>query len=338
MRHISNRNSSREKESFCSTLLASISPRHSSGAYVRAWLPCRPTSPVPTDSWQASEQRYPTQDPTAALSMASTLEEYRRQIDQTPGLATLKWIATDTIPDDLADEWQEPHLGTDSLAVLQYTSGSTGSPKGVMISHGNLLHNSSVIHAVFGHSPGMRGVIWLPPYHDMGLVGGIIQPVYAGGDAILLSPVHFIQKPLRWLMAISRYKGTSSGGPNFAYDLCVRKITPEQKSELDLSSWDVAFNGAEPVRWETLQRFAAAFKSCGFRQKAFLPCYGLSEITLIATGCNKNTEPTFLQADVQALKPAALSRWQKTGSTTARWLQMGRCRRAMRLLLSTLRS
>jgi 8-amino-7-oxononanoate synthase len=245
--------------------------------------------------------------PTAALSVVSTLEEYRRQIDQTPELATLKWIATDTIPDDLANEWQEPPLGTDSLAVLQYTSGSTGSPKGIMVSHGNLLHNSSVIHALFGHSPGMRSVIWLPPYHDMGLVGGIIQPVYAGGDAILLSPVHFIQKPLRWLMAISRYAGTSSGGPNFAYDLCVRKITPEQKSGLDLSSWDVAFNGAEPVRWETLQRFAAAFKSRGFRQKAFLPCYGLSEITLLATGCNKNSEPTFLQADAQALKAGRIT-------------------------------
>ncbi|OGQ97791.1 MAG: hypothetical protein A2521_02155 [Deltaproteobacteria bacterium RIFOXYD12_FULL_57_12] len=251
--------------------------------------------------------------PTAALTTASTLEEYRRQIDQTPGLATLKWIATDTIPDNLADDWQEPPLGTDSLAVLQYTSGSTGSPKGVMISHGNLLHNSSVIHAVFGHSTSMRGIIWLPPYHDMGLVGGIIQAVYAGGDAILLSPVHFIQKPIRWLMAISRYKGTSSGGPNFAYDLCVRKITPEQKSELDLSSWDVAFNGAEPVRWETLQRFAAAFKSCGFRQKAFLPCYGLSEITLIATGCSKNSEPTFLQVDAQALQAGRLIQVAENG-------------------------
>ena len=245
--------------------------------------------------------------PTAALSVASTLEEHRRQIDQTPGLAALKWIATDTIPDDLADEWQEPSLGHDSLAVLQYTSGSTGSPKGIMVSHGNLLNNSSVIQAVFGHSTHMRGVIWLPPFHDMGLVGGIIQPVYTGGDAILISPVHFIQKPLRWLMAISRYKGTSSGGPNFAYDLCVRKITPEQKSGLDLSSWDVAFNGAEPVRWETLQRFAAAFKSCGFRQKAFLPCYGLSEITLMAAGCNKNSEPTFLQADAQAHKAGRLA-------------------------------
>lgn len=245
--------------------------------------------------------------PTVALSTASTLEEYRRQIDQTPGLAALKWIATDTIPDSLAGDWQEPSLGADSLAVLQYTSGSTGSPKGIMISHGNLLHNSSVIHALFGHSPSMRGVIWLPPYHDMGLVGGIIQPVYAGADTILISPIHFIQKPLRWLMAISRYKATTSGGPNFAYDLCVREITSEQKSGLDLSSWDVAFNGAEPVRWETLQRFVEAFKSCGFRQKAFLPCYGLSETTLIATGCRKSSKPTFLRADAHALQTGRIA-------------------------------
>ncbi len=240
-------------------------------------------------------------EPAAALSTASTLEKYGHQIGQTPGLATLNWIATDTIADDLADGWQEPPLGADSSAVFQYTSGSTGNPKGIMVSHGNILHNSAAIQTVFGHSSSMRGIIWLPPYHDMGLVGGIIQPLYAGGDAILISPVHFIQKPLRWLMAISRYKGTSSGGPNFAYDLCVQKITPEQKSELDLSSWDVAFNGAEPVRWETLQRFTAAFEPCGFRQKAFLPCYGLSEMTLIATGCDKSAKPTFLQVDAQAL-------------------------------------
>ena len=245
--------------------------------------------------------------PTVALTTASTLEEYRRQIDQTPALRALKWIPTDTIPDDLANAWQEPPIGADSLAVLQYTSGSTGSPKGVMVSHGNLLHNSSVIHAIFGNSPRIRGVIWLPPYHDMGLIGGIVGPVYAGGDTILISPVHFIQKPLRWLMAISRYKATTSGGPNFAYDLCVRKITSEQKSGLDLSSWEVAFNGAEPVRAETLHRFAAAFESCGFRQKAYLPCYGLAETTLIASGCNKSSEPTVLQADAQALKAGRLA-------------------------------
>jgi len=245
--------------------------------------------------------------PTVALTTASTLEEYRRQIDQTPGLRALKWIPTDTIPDDLANAWQEPSLGADSLAILQYTSGSTGSPKGVMVSHGNLLHNSSVIQAVFGNSPNSRGVIWLPPYHDMGLIGGIIQPVYAGADAILISPVHFIQKPLRWLMAISRYKATISGGPNFAYDLCVRKITSEQKSGLDLSNWEVAFNGAEPIRGETLHRFAAAFESRGFRQKAYLPCYGLAETTLIASGCNKSSEPTFLRVDAQALKAGRLA-------------------------------
>ena len=243
---------------------------------------------------------------TVALTTASTLEEYRQQIDQSPLLKALKWIPSETISNNQADNWQQPPTGADSLAVLQYTSGSTGNPKGVMVSHGNLLHNSSVIHTVFGSSPHTRGVIWLPPYHDMGLIGGIIQPVYAGGDVILMSPVSFIQRPFRWLMAISRYRATASGGPNFVYDLCVRKITSEQKSGLDLSSWEVAFNGAEPVRGETLHRFAAAFASCGFQQKAFLPCYGLSEATLIATGCSKNSEPTFLQADAQELKTGRL--------------------------------
>ena len=244
--------------------------------------------------------------PAAALTTASSLEQFRRQIDQSPGLMALKWIPTDTIPDVLADSWQEPTIGCDSLAVLQYTSGSTGNPKGVMVSHGNLLHNSSAIHSIFGHSPSFRGVTWLPPYHDMGLIGGILQPVYAGAEAILMSPVHFIQKPLRWLEAISHYRATTSGGPNFAYDLCVRKITAQQKSELDLSSWDVAFNGAEPVRGETLQRFSAAFKSCGFRQTAYLPCYGLAETTLIASGCSKQSGPTFLPVDAHALKAGRL--------------------------------
>ena len=251
--------------------------------------------------------------PTVALTTASTLEEYRRQIDQTPALTALKWIPTDTIPDDLANAWQEPPLGADSLAVLQYTSGSTGSPKGVMVSHGNLLHNSAVIHGIFGNSSRSRGVIWLPPYHDMGLIGGIVQPVYAGAHAILISPVHFIQKPLRWLMAISRYQATISGGPNFAYELCVRKITPEQKSELDLSSWEVAFNGAEPVRGETLHRFAAAFESCGFRQKAYLPCYGLAETTLIVSGCKEELgtdSPAGGRAGVESRPPCAGGRRQ----------------------------
>ncbi|RPJ17185.1 MAG: aminotransferase class I/II-fold pyridoxal phosphate-dependent enzyme, partial [Deltaproteobacteria bacterium] len=251
--------------------------------------------------------------PTAVLTTTSTLEEFRRQIDRIPGLTALKWIPTDTLSDDLPTAWKEPSLGADSLAVLQYSSGSTGSPKGIMVSHGNLLHNSFLIHEAFGQSPSSRGVIWLPPYHDMGLVGGIVGTVYAGMDTILMSPVHFIQKPLRWLTAISRYKATASGGPNFAYDLCVRKITPEQKSALDLSRWEVAFNGAEPVRPETLQRFTAAFEPCGFRKKAFLPCYGLAETTLFASGCDKSAEPAFLLADVQALKLGRIARMPEGG-------------------------
>jgi 8-amino-7-oxononanoate synthase len=239
---------------------------------------------------------------TAVLTTASMREEYRRQSNRIPRLTALKWIPTDAVPDEMATAWQEPPIDPDAIAVLQYTSGSTGSPKGVMMSHGNLLHNSSVIQAIFKNSPSTRGIMWLPPYHDMGLIGGILQPVYAGADAIFLSPVHFIQKPLRWLMAISRYKATTSGGPNFAYDLCARKITPEEKSGLDLSSWEVAFIGAEPVRGETLLRFAAAFETCGFRQKAYLPCYGLAETTLIASGCDTNFEPASVQADAQALR------------------------------------
>ena len=127
-------------------------------------------------------------------------------------------------------------------------------------------------------------MIWLPPFHDMGLIGGILQPLYAGFRGVLLSPVDFVRRPFRWLQAISRYRAVTSGGPNFAYDLCVRSITPEQRAELDLSCWKVAFTGAEPIHAATLERFAEAFAPCGFRREAFYPCYGLAEATLIVSG------------------------------------------------------
>src|SRR5262249_4418734 len=162
--------------------------------------------------------------------------------------------------------------GRETLAFLQYTSGSTAEPKGVMVTHGNLLHNSALIQRSFGSTPQSRGVFWLPLYHDMGLIGGVLQTIYCGGASTLMSPVAFLQEPFRWLAAISRTGASISGGPNFAYDLCVRKIDPGQRAALDLSRWTVAFNGAEPVRAETLERFAAAFAPCGFRPEAFLPC------------------------------------------------------------------
>ncbi|WP_224362051.1 non-ribosomal peptide synthetase [Hyalangium versicolor] len=211
--------------------------------------------------------------------------------EQAPELGALKWLATDAPEAGLEDQWKEPEVRADTLAFLQYTSGSTGSPKGVMLTHGNLLANSALIHSAFGHSRESRGVIWLPPYHDMGLIGGLLQPLYGAFPVVLLSPIAFLQRPFRWLKAVSRYGATTSGGPNFAYDLCVRKSSPEERETLDLRRWKVAFNGAEPIRPETLERFHQTFAPCGFRKEAFYSCYGLAESTLIVTGHTLGTAP-----------------------------------------------
>jgi amino acid adenylation domain-containing protein len=214
----------------------------------------------------------------------------------------LQWLITDNLDPGIEDSWQEPFITSDTLAFLQYTSGSTGTPKGVMVSHGNLLHNAATTYQVMEHSAESRFVSWLPAYHDMGLIGGILQPLYGGFPCILMSPTSFLQRPYRWLYAISKYKGTTSGGPNFAYDLCSQKITPEQIQTLDLSSWSVAFNGAEPIRHETLERFAATFASCGFRKEAFYPCYGMAEATLMISGSQKATLPIVKTVEKAALE------------------------------------
>ena len=219
-----------------------------------------------------------------ALTNSETLQSLERQLERTPELKDLHWIATDTIDIAGQKDWQEPDISLESIAFLQYTSGSTAEPKGVKIAYKNLLHNLEAIHRCFEHSPQSKGVIWLPPYHDMGLIGGILQPLYGGFPVTLMSPLMFLQNPLRWLKAISRTQATTSGGPNFAYDLCVRKLKPEQLTGLDLSSWQVAFNGAEPINQETLNRFAKTFAPYGFDSSAFYPCYGMAEATLIISG------------------------------------------------------
>ncbi|MEM7384623.1 MAG: beta-ketoacyl synthase N-terminal-like domain-containing protein, partial [Verrucomicrobiota bacterium] len=171
------------------------------------------------------------------------------------------------------------------IAFIQYTSGSTGDPKGVAVTFGNLSHNLEQIRHRFGHGADSRGVIWLPPYHDMGLIGGILQPIHVGFPVLLMSPVSFVRNPFRWLNAISQFRATTSGGPNFAFEYAVKRITAEQKAELDLSSWAVAFVGSEAVRERALARFAEAFEGeCGFSRAAFLPCYGLAESTLMVSG------------------------------------------------------
>ncbi|MBD2256620.1 fatty acyl-AMP ligase [Pseudanabaena sp. FACHB-2040] len=241
-------------------------------------------------------------EPKLALTTATLLKDIEKRFTQELGLNQLHWVASDALASSLATAWQEPDLNRDTLAFLQYTSGSTGTPKGVMVSHGNLVHNSSLIHKSFADTPQSQGVSWLPPYHDMGLIGGVLQPLYVGAPTVLMSPMAFMQKPLRWLQAISRFKATTSGGPNFAYDLCIRKVTLKHLANLDLSSWEVAFTGAEPVRAETLRQFAEVFAPCGFREEAFHPCYGMAETTLMVTGKVKSASPVLHTVSSTALE------------------------------------
>lgn len=238
---------------------------------------------------------------TIALTTTTALPGIKRQLTELPDLQALQWLATDDIGRDLSSSWQQPAIDSDTLAFLQYTSGSTGTPKGVKVSHGNLLHNAQIIQKAFQDTEKTIAVSWLPLYHDMGLIGNVLQPVYLGIPCTLMSPIAFLQKPLRWLQAISRYKATTCGAPNFAYDLCVSKITASERANLDLSSWEVAFTGSEPIRAETLEQFTATFESCGFRREAFYPCYGMAEATLLISGGLKTAPPVVYPVEKAAL-------------------------------------
>lgn len=202
-----------------------------------------------------------------------------------PVFRRLQWISVDT--ETLPAPQALPPVSADALALLQYTSGSTHKPKGVMLSHRNFLSNSHMLDVASrlpGQHPETRCVSWLPLYHDMGLMCGVIQPVYFGSESILMSPLSFLQKPQRWLQAISTYQGTYSSAPNFAYELCVKKVSEADKAALDLRSWIFTLNGAEPIQAETQQRFAEAFAACGFKASAFFPAYGLAEATVFVSG------------------------------------------------------
>ncbi len=237
-----------------------------------------------------------------ALTGKATLEN----IDfdkQEPIVRDLTWIATDDASIDEADLSSfERHDSTpEDLAFLQYTSGSTSDPKGVKVSQSNLSANLEAIRISFGLEKDADkrevGVFWLPAYHDMGLIGGVLTPLFVGGTTVLMSPSAFLQNPMRWLGAISEYQATISGAPNFAYDYCVRRTNEDQRAELDLSNWRLAFSGAEPVRAETLHRFSEAFEPSGFNARAFYPCYGLAEATLLAAGPEHDDNPTLLAVD-----------------------------------------
>ena len=236
------------------------------------------------------------------LTTKAILTDIERDISQGSELRGVHWLATDEIANDSPDDWRDPDVRPETLAFLQYTSGSTGNPKGVMVSHANLLHNERMIQQAFGHTERTIVAGWLPLFHDMGLIGNVLQSLYLGVPCILMPPMAFLQRPYRWLQAISQYRATTSGAPNFAYDLCARKITEKQAESLDLSSWAVAFSGAEPVRAETLERFAVRFAPYGFRREAFYPCYGLAEATLLVSGGAHSTAPALYAVESDSLE------------------------------------
>ena len=229
----------------------------------------------------------------------AVVESNREQVAQ---LQAMDWLATEQVENAMAAQWLEPALSSDTLAYLQYTSGSTSTPKGVMVSHGNLIFHSGCISRSCGYTPDSISATWMPYFHDYGLVEGLTVPLYNGTPCFVMSPLAFVKRPIRWLETISRYRVTHSQGPNFGYDQCLHRITPEQRSTLDLSSWLSAGNAAEPINHQTIEQFIAAFEPYGFRRCAFSPAYGLAEATLLVSASHQQDNPVFCNVEAAALE------------------------------------
>jgi len=233
-------------------------------------------------------------------------------------------MATDTLEIGQAAEWRERECEATDIAYLQYTSGSTSAPRGVIVTHAGLLENLSYIASQGGFTQESVSVNWLPHFHDMGLIYGILQPVFSRFPAFLFSPASFMRDPLRWLTAISQRRGTHCGGPNFGYDLCVERIAKEDCHDLDLSSWRVAFNGAEPVRIETMERFAEHFKPAGFQRNAFYPVYGLAEACLKVTSGESGAGFHVCEVDAEAIRQHRVRRVDSGAPGAYRTVSCGR--------------
>jgi acyl-CoA synthetase (AMP-forming)/AMP-acid ligase II/thioesterase domain-containing protein len=221
--------------------------------------------------------------PVVALTTPAYLKAIEELIPRHPALKNVRWIASESIPEARAADWRPPAADPERLAVLQYTSGSTSAPRGVMLSQRNVLANLAMMRDAFGYSDQTTFVSWVPLAHDLGLFGHVALGVYLGAPNILMSPDAFLQKPVRWLRAISRYKSVGTAAPNFAYELCLRRVTAEDRAGLDLSNWYAADNGGEPIRPDTIDRFVAAFGPCGFRRETFVGGYGLAEATVFVS-------------------------------------------------------
>ena len=236
------------------------------------------------------------------LSNTATQNVAGRTLGTSPLPGNPTWLCTDTVPTSRGDDFTPQFPEPSSLAFLQYTSGSTGNPKGVMVTHANLIHNEMVIRDAASHDDSTIFAGWLPFYHDMGLIGNVFQPLFLGVKSVLMAPMTFLMAPAAWLRAISKHRATTSGGPSFAYELCVHRINPEDIEGIDLSSWRVAFNGAEPVKAHVIKSFSSKFAPYGFKEEAFYPCYGLAESTLFVTGGPAMSSVVNLPVDAEALR------------------------------------
>ncbi|MFP3992325.1 fatty acyl-AMP ligase [Streptomyces sp. E11-3] len=218
------------------------------------------------------------------------------------GIEDTVCLATDTSGCGDPDDWRRPRTGPDDLALLQYTSGSTSDPRGVMVSQGNLMANMAVIGRGMATTSDDRFGGWLPHFHDMGLIAHLLHPLWLGSSSVQMAPTSFLKRPIRWLQAVGEYGVTVGGGPNFCYDLCLRRISDAQAAELDLSSWRLALNGAEPVRAATLEAFAQKFAPAGLRLETQFPCYGLAEATLMVSGGPAGQRHTERVVDAKELE------------------------------------
>ncbi len=249
------------------------------------------------------------------LTIAEAAPLVRGLLDQA-GLQSMALQATDGSPLADPDDWSMPDICSDTLAFLQYTSGSTRAPRGVMVSHRNLVHNETLIERAFSATPESVSGGWLPFYHDMGLIGQVLGPLFTGSSAVLMSPSAFLRSPYRWLEMIDRFGLEVSGGPNFCYDLCVRRVNDEQLARLDLSRWRVAYNGAEPIRAATLRSFAQRFEPAGFAFGRYAPCYGMAETTLFVAARPAAIAPKLLTASADALEAGRLVEAQASERAT----------------------